>query len=285
MICKNPYIKHGLSFGCGQCLPCRINRRRLWTHRLMLEALDHADSIFVTLTYSPENLPADGSLQPRDTQLFLKRLRKALHPRKIRYYLVGEYGEQTFRAHYHLVLYGCSESDSPTISDAWNLGRIHVGSVTFASCAYVASYVTKKMTSKDDPRLNGRHPEFARMSLRPGIGAEAMEKVAASFRDGPGADFLTLNGDVPLSIKYGNKQFPLGRYLRTILRELLNVEKPEIDSSLFDKAREEMSSMLSDSARRRLSRKGQGQVVAWHNRQKIRNTESRYKLYAKSEKL
>lgn len=80
MLCKNPYMKGVLAFGCGQCNPCRINRRRLWTHRIMLESLKHGDSSFVTLTY--ETLPSDGSLVPKDLQNFMKYLRMRVSPKK-----------------------------------------------------------------------------------------------------------------------------------------------------------------------------------------------------------
>jgi len=63
---------------CGHCLPCKINRRRLWSHRIMLETFMHEASSFLTLTYAPEFLPQDLSLKVRDYQLFMKRLRKKL---------------------------------------------------------------------------------------------------------------------------------------------------------------------------------------------------------------
>lgn len=75
------------------------------------------------------------------------------------------------------------------------------------------------MTSPDDSRLNGRHPEFARMSLRPGIGADAMAILAAQLHSDSGLDALVNTGDVPRSLKIGRKSIPIGRYLRQKLRE------------------------------------------------------------------
>lgn len=95
---------NGQAFGCGQCLPCRVNRRRIWTHRIMLEAAQYHDNSFVTLTYDEEKLPVDLSVTPRTLQLFMKRLRK-VYPNRIRYFGVGEYGDQTMRPHYHLALF------------------------------------------------------------------------------------------------------------------------------------------------------------------------------------
>lgn len=82
------------------------------------------------------------------------------------------------------------------------------------SANYIAGYVTKKMTHASDIRLGGRHPEFARMSLRPGIGAHAMHDVASEIlRYG-------LKGDVPCGLRHGASVHPLGKYLRRYLRVL-----------------------------------------------------------------
>ena len=90
---------------CGYCDPCRINRRRLWSHRMILESFGHPASCFLTLTYNDDNLPQDGSLKPDDLQLFIKRLRSRL-VYKFRYYAVGEYGDDNGRPHFHGAIFG-----------------------------------------------------------------------------------------------------------------------------------------------------------------------------------
>ena len=101
MLCRKPYVGPAGAFPCGQCLPCRLNRRRTWTHRIMLEAMCHGDNAFVTLTYEDDNV---RSLVPKDPQDWLKRIRKAVEPLRLRYYLVGEYGDISERPHYHVAL-------------------------------------------------------------------------------------------------------------------------------------------------------------------------------------
>lgn len=154
--CKNPYMTgpgRTVPGSCGKCMSCRVNKKRLWTHRLLLEASCSKEKCFVTLTYDDANLPDDLSVDVAHGQLFLKRLRYFLKGRKIRYFLVGEYGEKTQRPHYHLLLFNVSKGDEEAISKSWSAGFVHVGEVNKDSIQYCCQYTTKKMTSKDDPRL------------------------------------------------------------------------------------------------------------------------------------
>lgn len=231
MKCSRPFMQGMAEFGCGQCMPCRILRRRLWTARLMLEAQKHKHSCFVTLTYKPEEYPKDGSVSVREMQLWLKRLRKLSGGRLIRYYVVGEYGDKSGRAHYHAVLFGVSAEELQLLQSSWTKGLIHVGNVTPESASYVVSYVCKRMTKADDERLGGRHPEFARMSTHPGIGAPAIEDFAKPIREGIDIDtgeFYGLpNGDVPSCFRFNGRRWPIGRYLRRLLRRSLGLPEGE----------------------------------------------------------
>lgn len=224
-MCKKPYVKGITPYPCGQCLPCRFNRRRLWTHRLLLEQQCHEFSSFWTLTYDDQHVPLDGSLNPKHTELWLKRLRRALGPtRPLRFYLVGEYGDETQRPHYHPALFGLSHLESELVLETWSMGYVYGGTLTLESAQYIAGYVTKKMTAADDPRLAGRHPEFARMSTRPGLGALVVPQLADALSDHAGAMSIARDGDVPTSLNHGRKSLPLGRYLRSKLREQLGFE-------------------------------------------------------------
>lgn len=77
------------------------------------------------------------------------------------------------------------------------------------------------MTSSEHPANTGRHPEFARMSLKPGIGAWAMEDVALTIMQHPK---LAKQEDVPTSLMHGKRHMPLGRYLRRKLADALGKE-------------------------------------------------------------
>lgn len=219
-LCKKPFHKGSLAFGCGQCMPCRFTRHRLWTHRILLESLKHNSSTFVNLTYEEE--PPGGTLVPKDTQDFLKRLRHHVSPRKLRFFLCGEYGEDKGRPHYHAAIFGLCPTEEELVRMAWGRGHVMVGDITPASAAYIAGYVTKKMNGRDERSikwLNGRYPEFARMSLRPGIGAPAADDVVDVLTSEHGHIILDRTGDVPMTLKHGRRNLPLGRYMRSKIRE------------------------------------------------------------------
>lgn len=187
----------------------------------MLEALEHADNSFVTLTYGNDALPADGSLRPKDLQDWLKRLRFDLAPVRPRFFAVGEYGDQLGRPHYHVALFGvgcldhrinkrgpCKCVTCSAVRKTWQLGFSSISPLERGRAAYIAGYTTKKMTHRHAPGLEGREPEFARMSLRPGIGANAMWDVASVMMQ-----YGQLCSDVPGVLHQGKDYMPLGRYL------------------------------------------------------------------------
>lgn len=187
---------------CGQCVGCRLERSRMWATRCMHESKMHDKNCFITITYSAEYLPAFGSLCYPDFQDFMKRLRGRFAPVRVRFYMCGEYGEVGYRPHYHACLFGInfidrkyvgkSPSGSPLYSsklleELWPFGWCSVGEVNFESAAYVARYCMKKVTGRwaslwyqvidqESGEIGYRVPEFARMSLKPGIGARWLEK-------------------------------------------------------------------------------------------------------------
>lgn len=195
----------------------------------MLEAVQHGENAFVTLTYTDDELPTDLSVSPREISLFSKRLRKA-RGRQTRYFAVGEYGDTTGRPHYHLAMFGqpqclrgrtdLTKSFCCVICDeirkAWGKGAIEVAALDEGSARYVARYTTKKWTKGDAPGLEGRLPEFARMSLRPAIGLTALDEIASTILEQE--EYGAVYVDVPISLAFGTKEFPLGRYLRRELR-------------------------------------------------------------------
>lgn len=210
-----------MPFGCGQCLPCRVNRGRQWTWRQFLESLCHEGNSFVTLTYDVQNISGNWQLHPEHLQVFIRELRRAVYPSRIRYYAVGEYGEENRRPHYHLSVFGLSPMSvvhgkvfADWVQRCWGKGFTSCYEFNHLTAQYVAGYVVKKLTDRRD-RNEWIVPEFARMSNRPGIGAGAMETVARSLlRTYSGWE----SGDIPYQLSIGKRKIPLGRYLRARLR-------------------------------------------------------------------
>jgi hypothetical protein len=271
---------------CGQCLSCRINKRRVWTHRIMLEALKHHENSFITLTYSDENYPKGGSLDPKELQNFIKRLRKANVEDRLRYYSVGEYGDTTQRPHYHLALFGSGSRNVDRITKAWSrngepIGLVDVGHLTFASAQYIAGYVTKKMTKKDDPRLKGRYPEFARMSRNPGIGANAIEDIQKTLKGENGKRILNTFADVPTFLRSHGKNWPLGRYMVEKLRKEQGWEKNDYKGWIYpeeiQKAREAQQEMRTMQHFEESIQKGD--LIRQEKAQKALNQEVKHEIY------
>lgn len=225
-------------FPCGHCLPCRINKSRVWTHRLLLEQTQHSDSSFITLTYNDENLPKDKNLYPNDMQKFIKRLRRRT-PQKIRYFGVGEYGLEKERPHYHLALFGLGPLHSNVIRDAWNSGRDLVTGTRGRTqtlelnkdlARYITGYITNYMTHKNDHRLKGRTPEFMRCSKNGGgLGLGAIKNIAKKLLKEPAYK----KNRIIRELGYGNKMNPLGRYLTDKLSMELNLSGDLQDAELY----------------------------------------------------
>lgn len=191
--CITPFYHkdNGYSFPCGKCVYCKQRRASGWSFRLLHHLRKNPLASFVTLTYNTEHVPITEkrrmSLNPKDVQLFLKRLRtiqerkeKQLfekgfvtkyYGKKISYYLAGEYGSRFSRPHYHLIIF----NSNPTyIIKAWinpksskPIGTLYFGTVTQRSVGYTLKYISKESKV---PQYKGddRVPEFQRMSK--GIG-------------------------------------------------------------------------------------------------------------------
>lgn len=265
-------------------MPCRHRAKKVWQHRLILESFCHGDCAFVTATY--EKTPENGSLSVRDYQLWLKRMRADLGP--FRYYIVGEYGEEGMRPHYHAALFGISPLYAEQIQRTWDLGFTYTGDLTVASAAYVAGYVTKKLTSPDGPHnyeyrraagilLGARLPEFARMSLKPGIGATAVPTIGRSLTTDQGCDIILQQGDVPTSLKMENRTMALGRYMRRKLREELGFKEVGGQEGWLLRATQELCALQEDYERNAEDKKSYFQFQAETRKQKVLNIESRLK--------
>jgi len=256
---------------CGRCVGCRLDKSRVWALRCVHEASLHDENSFITLTYAPEHLPSDGGLVKEDFQKFMKRLRKKFAPRRIRYYMCGEYGDRTNRPHYHALLFGLDFSDrealppsasgadlftSKTLEKVWGKGFVTVGDVTFESAAYCARYIMKKLNGPACEVVNdetGLRPyerfdsrtgeivevekEYCAMSRRPGIARDWIQKFTGDCYP---KDFVTVRGVKVRPPRYYDQ------YLESVNPDLLDDVKAQ---------RAFVSSLSDDNSELRLSQK------------------------------
>lgn len=164
---------------CGKCSDCKKRRVFSWVFRLQEEDKVSSSSYFITLTYETLNLPVTKNglftLDHEDFQKFMKKLRKKQPWKeitdkkgkvkrvqtKLKYYMVGEYGEKRKRPHYHVILFNLENTDN--IADSWSLGSHHIGQVSGASIAYTANYIDKE-TRIPEFHTDDRKKEYSNMS-------------------------------------------------------------------------------------------------------------------------
>lgn len=171
---------------CNRCLACKMRKSAEWAARAAQEAeyFREGEQWFITLTYDEDNLPryyaqidevmAGGNpiggiptLNHKDVQDFLKRLRKeeqttakkeSREETKLKYLMSGEYGDQTGRPHYHLIIFGLKINDltplrtdrgiihykSEWLQTKWGKGIVDIEEYTLTNAQYVAQYTVKK---------------------------------------------------------------------------------------------------------------------------------------------
>ncbi len=203
-MCLNPiYLEQQQIWcDCRKCAECRHKRAREWACRCWAE-LQTQNNVgsFITLTYSPENNPI--RLQKRDVQLFIKRLRKKISPKKIKYFACGEYGDRTLRPHYHIIIFGYDFPDkvyftkskkdkliykSAELDKLWTLGLHTVQDVTISTCVYTALYSAKP--TKTLPKWLQQAPEYNTMSQS--IGMEYLQKNYDTYKK---TDAIWIDGE------------------------------------------------------------------------------------------
>lgn len=204
---------------CGQCILCRLEHARQWAVRITHEATLHNENAFITLTYKDENLPEHAQLHYPHLQKFWKKLRKEIGP--LRYFAVGEYGDESQRPHYHACLFGHAfikgrtivrQQPSllwthPLLEEIWGHGGVRIGALNFETAQYTASYVTKKIVGKRQyVRMDEETGELipviqprAFMSLRPAIGKSWLELWGKNVYD---HDQVIINGRPQKPPKY-----------------------------------------------------------------------------------
>lgn len=251
MFCDYPrYISRVGYIPCGHCEKCKISRKKEVSDRLMIERKYHSHNYFVTLTYRPELQPV--SVERDDLIKFNKRLAYYCGGMP-KFYAVGEYGDESALAHYHLAIFSDKDIFNKILK-SWEFGRVGIEHMEDSRCKYIAGYVAKKMNKPDDPRLQGRKPEFCMCSRRPALGFfllyDILERMVtdANFRK-----IMLSHIFPPYSIMLGDRKIMLPRYVREKLRPLYadieeiqylyKQQKAERDFAVSEKIKENVQRM------------------------------------------
>lgn len=156
----------------------------------------------------------------------LLKITKKYKPWDLRYFHCGEYGSKNERPHHHACLFNFDFPDklpfstgkgttlyrSKILEDLWSdpetgvsLGFSSIGSVTYASAAYVAQYCLKKIDGNLAPgHYQGRLPEYTTSSRRPAPGLDWYKKYGQT--DAYPRDYVVLNGVKGKIPKYYDKK-------------------------------------------------------------------------------
>lgn len=155
-----PDSEGDLRLPCGKCPECISIRASDWALRVKHELGDHDHNTFLTLTYDDNNLPSFFDRKVA-FQNFMKRLRKSIGSKKIKYLVSHEFGSQTARIHHHAILFGYSFSKpvflrnspkgyplytSKSLERFWPHGYHSIGEANPQTAYYIAAYALKKTT-------------------------------------------------------------------------------------------------------------------------------------------
>lgn len=171
---------------CNKCFICTDRHSQMWQFRGIAETNSSTSrTYFITLTYNNEFLPYNG-VTPTAIQLFMKRLRNNLDKKgithELKYYACGEYGKNTQRPHYHLVLWHFPDNQFNNLSEilnfiqlSWSVYNFEAQQHTQIGYCYVKpcdsgslSYVMKYTRKLGIPPV-GKNPFFTCCSKYIGI--------------------------------------------------------------------------------------------------------------------
>lgn len=246
--CLKPFVKDGVPCPCGKCDPCNKRRASGWSFRILKEAEQLGSAFFITLTYSPENAPTQYEVKDAQgkhirwqktkrltvdiyhLQKFIKRVRKSNLSKKIKYYGVSEYGDETFRPHYHVILMGIDlisfvgienweliqmgklqlDGKDPIHIKDWQLGHVTIGKLSAASCAYTLKYVSK---GRKIPQYIGDDRQKEKSLMSKGIGLGYITPQTIKMH----------NNDIMRQylVTFDSKKIPIPRYLKERLYDHL----------------------------------------------------------------
>lgn len=166
---------------CKKCDECQSMKVRHWTGRILAECQSGAVPWFMTFTYKGGyNDPKAYWLDYTDIQKMFKKIRVAGY--KFRYVVVGEYGSEKDRAHWHAIILWEGEPPPVTFAhkqytwDYWSHGYTYAETPRNiqATAQYLMKYLLKDATApihySKRPAIGEKYlHEYARQHVKEGL--------------------------------------------------------------------------------------------------------------------
>jgi len=226
--------KHQQEVPCGRCYECVKRRRNDWYIRCAIQSYNSRYTYFGLLTYAEVGM----SLEKRDIQLFLKRLRA--YGYKFSYLIAGEHGEKKDRPHWHCLFFSEIPLPFAHIAKAWRGGYHNdpncnkAGWVNFSP---IRSLKSVRYTVKYLYKYDGNDPRFVlMMSKNPAIGHSYLKQQS-----------LFLSQRIS-KITFNGAHMALPRYYKRKFFDDYPDIKEEVNSKLADKVRELADSEIKMAA-------------------------------------
>lgn len=159
---NNNAYKNVEFFKCRKCATCKLFKRYDWLKRIDIEREKWKYLFFITLTFDNEHINKNKFIS-RELSYWIKNQKKKGNlPQNLAYIAAAEFGEKTFRKHYHILLM-CNEFifydleafknsarnniiyTSSFLNEIWDKGNINsVQIVDSKACfKYILKYTTK----------------------------------------------------------------------------------------------------------------------------------------------
>lgn len=165
---------------CGKCIECVKQETNKWRVRMMEDIRHNKNGIFVTMTFSNEEITKlykevkgitgyekDNKVAKIAVRRFRERWRKE-KGKSIRHWLVTELGQKnTEHLHIHGILWTNEKKED--IAKHWKYGKVDIGEkANEETINYTVKYLHKK---------DSKHKEYKSIILTsPGIGAKYIER-------------------------------------------------------------------------------------------------------------
>lgn len=177
----NPLTHREMAVPCRKCSVCRVGKISFLERLCDFETIDNYKSgrfsSFLTLTLRDDQISHCGLCRSQYVK-FLDNFRisyKRQFGRSYKYVGCAEYGDDTFRPHYHFVLFGVSPSECESIlRKIWSHSIFDVGYLMPGGTRYVLDYImtnSNKLTDGNNQWFleRGMCPPFFTKSTSLGV--------------------------------------------------------------------------------------------------------------------